>query len=321
MDLSLNNYLVGPVVSTAVVMLALWWYAYRSQSRLHDAANERSLHQGEVMTGAGIFMFVPLCLIGLVQFPLFVPLYLISVLSVLGWFDDRYDLSTKLRFAIQLLVAFCLVFSVGLNIQIGLFLFLVVALLWWINLFNFMDGANGLAGMHAFISLGFYAWVFVGASNHVSVLHFLGVAGVLVILVYLLFNVVLKKLFMGDSGSLPMALLLATMALYLIRYGQLSYLQVAVIHAVFIVDATMTLFHRLINSENITHAHSTHLYQRLIKQGWSHIKLAVVYGLITAVCCWLAYIMSLPKIPVSALFVLVYALLIGIFMKTLRVGR
>ncbi|MCX7553509.1 hypothetical protein OS175_06430 [Marinicella sp. S1101] len=319
--MSLNNPFAWPLVAASLVLLILWWYAYRSPLRVHDQATERSLHQGDALTGAGLFLFVPWSLIGLYQYPLFVPFYLVLILSLLGFWDDRRDLSFKLRLVVQLLVAVGLLFYLGFNNQIWLLLFLMVALLWWLNLFNFMDGANGLAGLHALITVGFYGWLLLEKFSQVTVFHYLFLATLLVLLVYLFFNLILRKLFMGDSGSLPMALVVAVMALYSYIYGLLSLSQIAVIHAVFIVDATMTLLQRMVNSENLTQAHATHLYQRLIKQHWSHPSVALIYASVTLACCGLAWVMSWSEISDWLLFFAVYLLLLGIFMKTYRYGR
>lgn len=321
MDLSLNNPFTWPLVTASAVLLGLWWYVYRSRLRVHDQATERSLHQGDALTGAGLFVFVPWCLVGLYQYPLFVPFYLILILSLLGFWDDRRDLSFKLRLVVQLLIAVGLLLYLGFNNQVWLLLFLLVALVWWLNLFNFMDGANGLAGVHALVCVGFYGWLLMDKFSQVTVFHYLCLATLMVLLVYLFFNMVLRKLFMGDSGSLPMALVLAVLALYAYIYDLLSLLQIAVIHAVFIVDATLTLFQRLLNAENLTQAHATHLYQRLIKQNWSHLKVTAIYGLIALVCCVLAWVMTRSEVSDWVVFFAVYLLLMGIFMKTYRYGR
>ena len=85
MDLNLNNYWFVSAVVAVVVTLLLWWYAYHSKMAVVDQQDQRSLHLGSAITGAGILMFIPFCLAGLLLYPLFVPLYVILVLSVLGF--------------------------------------------------------------------------------------------------------------------------------------------------------------------------------------------------------------------------------------------
>ena len=143
-----------------------------------------------------------------------------------------------------------------------------------------------------------------------------------VVLVFLLFNLVLKRLFMGDSGSLPLAFLLAVLAFGCMSEGLLSYHQVALIHAVFITDATLTLLMRLKAGENITQAHASHLYQRIIKANGSHATVSLGYAMITAVLCGLAW--TMPKWPIwqqMSSVVGIYLILLAVFSKTLRLGR
>lgn len=321
MDLNLNNHWFQVTAVSVIVFTLLWWYGYRSQMNFQDIENDRSLHKGNMLTGAGIFMFVPLCLIGLFLYPLFVPLYLILMISIVGILDDRFDLSFKLRLFLQALLATLILLYIKIDVSLILLMFLVFAFVWWVNLFNFMDGANGLAGIHALISLSFYALLFNSHFQHINVLHYLTMSATLVVFIYLLFNLWLKKMFMGDSGSLPLALLIGTVALYSFYYEVLNFMQIAMIHAIFIVDATMTLFNRLLKGENVAKAHATHLYQRLIKTGWTHSKVALIYGAVTLLCCLIAIVMGLPKIPVVALFMIVYVVLLVIFLKTLNIGR
>jgi UDP-N-acetylmuramyl pentapeptide phosphotransferase/UDP-N-acetylglucosamine-1-phosphate transferase len=151
----------------------------------------------------------------------------------------------------------------------------------------------------------------------------MSLASVLILTVYLIFNLWLKKLFMGDSGSLPLAWIIAVMALFAILTETLSYAHVAIIHSAFIVDATLTLLYRLKNGDNVTQAHATHLYQRWVKSGRSHFDVSGFYALITALCCLLVWL-TLDNINLMVEFValaVVYMILISVFMKSLNIGR
>jgi UDP-N-acetylmuramyl pentapeptide phosphotransferase/UDP-N-acetylglucosamine-1-phosphate transferase len=317
MGLNLNNLILITAINAVVVAVLLTWYAYGFRSALNDHSNSRSLHQGSAITGAGIFMFLPLCLSIILVFPEFVTAYLLLIMTVLGLADDRFDLSFKFRLLIQLLVmTVCLIYyQYEFNF---LMLFLLIAGIWWINLFNFMDGANGMAGLHGLVILTFYAIVF---SQHQS-LNFILTSAIAIILLYLIFNVYLKKLFMGDSGSLPMAFLLVVMAFWSIRSGWLNYIQIAIIHAVFIVDATLTLLGRIKNQENITQAHASHLYQRLIKSGQSHLTVSLVYAMVTVCLSVVAYLVDgLSTAGQVGCLIGSYFILLLIFFKTINLAR
>ena len=322
MDWSLNNPLIASSGLALGVGWLLWWYAYHSPKALLDVQQQRSLHQGQAITGAGILLFLPYCLLGLWLYPLFVPLYVVLLLSVVGWLDDRFNLSFQWRLWVQLAAAVLTLWAIQPPhewIWLGC---LVLALLWWVNLFNFMDGANGMAGLHALVSLACYGYLFSQAFAQNNVFSYLPWAGLMAVAVYLWFNLMLKKLFMGDSGSLPLAWLLAVLALYALYYDMLSVWQVAMIHAVFIVDATATLLLRVQRRENITQAHSTHLYQRLIKSGRSHGQVSGLYGLITLLCGLLVLSTQTASLHVQyAQLIVVYGLLLAIFMKFYKLER
>ncbi len=321
MGLNLNNYWWLSAVLAGLVLLMLWRYAYHSQLVIHDAQKSRSLHQGKALTAAGFLMFIPWCLFGLLLAPLFIPFYVILILCLLGFFDDRHDMSFKLRLLFQIVAALITLYAVGLTASVWLMVFLTFCLLWWINLFNFMDGANGMAALHGVVSLSFYGLLFADKFNQATIFSYMALAGVLVLGVYLVFNLWLKKLFMGDSGSLPLAWIIAVMALFALQTDSLSYAQVAVLHSVFIVDATLTLIFRLSRGENVTQAHAKHLYQRLVKSGFAHSTISWIYALITLLCCVLVWLtLDSSWVIQSVEFVAVYMILLIIFMKSLRFG-
>ena len=127
---------------------------------------------------------------------------------------------------------------------------------------------------------------------------------------------------MGDSGSLPLAMLLVVLALTALQEGLLSYWQIALIHGVFIVDATMTLIWRFFKKQHITQAHALHLYQRLIKAKYSHLTVSACYALFTVLLCCVAWFMNgLNYYLQIIIFLATYLVLMVIFMKNLSTGR
>ncbi|MEZ5472237.1 MAG: hypothetical protein R3E90_10680 [Marinicella sp.] len=317
MDLSLNNHIFLVGINTIMVAALLAWYAYGSAFTVTDVSKDRSLHHGKAVTGAGILMFVPFSLSIIAVFPDFIAAYLLLLMSLLGFFDDKFDLSFKLRLLLQALLVIACLYYYGYEPNL-LMLFLLFASIWWINLFNFMDGANGMAGFHGLVVLLFYGVVFFLSQSF----NFIISIAAAIILIYLVFNVGLKKLFMGDSGSLPLAFLLFVLALWSIQSGWLNYLQVAIIHAVFIADSTFTLLVRLKNGENITQAHASHLYQRLIKNGASHVFVSLSYATLTLFLCALALWVGSAKIITQfSTLLIIYGILLLIFIKTFKLGR
>ena len=315
---NLNNPIWLSIGTTLWVLLSLYWYAYKSHWAVIDHPGERSSHQHQALTGAGLLVFLPLCLVALWHSPQSVAVYSMLGLTLLGFADDKYDLSFQIRLAVQTGLAAVLLLSFGLFQANLLTVFLLLALLWWINLFNFMDGINGMAVFHAWVILLFSGWFYTLSLE----LGFLIQTALLLLVVFAVFNVVLKKLFMGDSGSLPLAWLLAIVALYGLVTGQLNMAQIATIHAGFIADATFTLLRRFRQREQITQAHATHLYQRLVKSGFSHASVSAVYAMLTASLCGVVWLTAgeteLTHVLVCGL---TYLLLWVIFLLTLSVKR
>ena len=89
---------------------------------------------------------------------------------------------------------------------------------------------------------------------------------------FLFFNFPPARIFMGDVGSSTLGLLAATLSLWGARDGVFPFWIALLVFSPFIVDATVTLFHRLLRGDKIWQAHKTHFYQRLVRAGWGHRK-------------------------------------------------
>jgi UDP-N-acetylmuramyl pentapeptide phosphotransferase/UDP-N-acetylglucosamine-1-phosphate transferase len=145
---------------------------------------------------------------------------------------------------------------------------LTLATGWITNLYNFMDGMDGLAGgmgVIGFAAYGLGAWqggdTMVAASS-------LAVAGS--VLGFLLFNFPPARVFMGDAGSIPLGFLAAAVGVLGWGRGLWPLWFPLVVFAPFIVDASVTLFRRALRRERLWQAHRSHYYQRLVLMGWSH---------------------------------------------------
>ena len=294
----------------------LQFYVSGGVIRLFDHANHRSLHQGEVLTGGGFFLFVPLSIVLLWQ-QLYIAAAVVFSLSLVGVIDDVKQLSARFRFLVQIAVVSVALWWLGFSLS-GWSVFFAVAFLWWLNLFNFMDGANGLVALHAMVTLSVMAWLSVLPGSFYLLVILIFVA----LLIYLYFNVLLKRLFMGDSGSLPLAFMIGLVALMGWQSGDLSLFQIAVIHAVLITDATLTLAIRYYRKERLSEAHRSHLYQRLIADNRPHTLVSSLYAVITLGCCGVAFTMQKYSLNGQFLwFIAVYTLLIGVFFHCRHIGR
>lgn len=204
----------------------------------------------------------------------------ILVLGFLGAWDDLRDLSPALRLPVQGLVALSLV-PAGLSLEslrFSLFewplpppvgaLLAVFFLLWMINLYNFMDGMDGLAGGMAVIGFSTLAGLgFLAGDVAFSLLALLVAAASAG---FLIFNFPPARIFMGDAGAPVLGFLAGSLILWGDRTALFPFWIGLLVFAPFVVDATYTLIRRLLRGEAVWRAHRSHLYQKLVLSGWSH---------------------------------------------------
>jgi len=201
---------------------------------------------------------------------------LILALGAFCYIDDRRGLSARIRFAVQFAsaVAVC---SIYVTLPWWLWPVAVIGLVWMTNLYNFMDGADGLAGGMALIGFGAYAvaaWPLAPALGAGAA----AVAGAA--LGFLIFNWPPAKLFLGDAGSIPLGFLASTMGLI----GTVAHIWAPwfpiVVFSPFIADATITLLRRVVRGERFWEAHREHYYQRMIQMDGQHKRtICLWYGL------------------------------------------
>jgi len=157
--------------------------------------------------------------------------------------------------------------------------FLIIV--WMTNLYNFMDGMDGLAGGMAVWGFGCLAYLGWRAGHEPFALLSLVTAGA--VGGFLLLNLPPAKIFMGDAGSTTLGFLAASLGLLGVRDGVFDPWVPILIFSVFICDATITLVKRMLQGKKIWMAHREHAYQRLVLAGWGHRKtLGVAHGLMCA---------------------------------------
>lgn len=294
----LFSYLLGVFVTT----LMLLFIYLKASKRFHwfDQPNEsRKIHSQAKPTSAGLIFMLPV-VVGIFMFPnlfggnSFYIGVLVIILLIMGGIDDFKPIPTRLRLiAINVFSALLLYYFFHYKSESYLLLFIyLVGLVWWLNLYNFMDGADGMAALHAIAGVCGYLVVF--SLSHFNIESEI-VALILLVLVcllaFLLFNYPSAKMFMGDSGSLAIAFCLAVFALYGISMGLFDELLVISFHLIFIVDATLTLLTRLKFKHKLTHAHNLHYFQALIVQGKSHALVSTLYFCVSILTVAIALIM------------------------------
>lgn len=299
-------------------LLSAWFASEKSPLRLWDTPNERSLHTRPTPSSGGSAILAGIVAGWLLASPglseyLWVMTALFIVASV-SFIDDLKALPPLMRLVTHLIAAAMLVTGGVMPNWDGIVAVLVVlGAAWMINLYNFMDGMDGLAGGMALFGFGFmgvagfldgnseYAtacWVIAGAA-----------AG------FLMLNFHPARLFMGDTGAASLGLLAVAMGLIGIDAGIFPLWFPLLVFSPFIVDATVTLLRRLVHGEKVWQAHCSHYYQRLVRLGWGHKRTAIVEYMLMSACGLSALAMLNHKMPFVAsglgVWAVVYLVLMG----------
>ncbi len=214
-----------------------------------------------------------------------------ATLAAISVIDDRAGLSAALRIAAHFAGATLLVLLWVQNFALTTPLsllgvgVLILAVTWMTNLYNFMDGADGLAGGMAVIGFGAYA---IAASQSLAgdAVALASMSSIIAgaALGFLCFNFPPAKVFMGDAGSIPLGFLAAAFGVHGVLSSVWPWWFPLLTFSPFIVDATVTLCKRIVRLEKIWEAHRTHYYHRLILNGWNHRRTALVYYLLMLLC-------------------------------------
>ncbi len=289
---------------------------YLKSKAIFDTPNERSNHKIPIPRGGGIAIVgsILICLIAAIshhtemmlpKLPIFIGFFILALIS---WIDDRKPLSAKIRLLVQIvIVSICIytifvgrdimgecfigLYVIGQNYQTILFqgllpfwLDIIITAfiwIWFINLFNFMDGIDGITSVETLsICIGIVIISLIGLVFYhldYSVIPIRGwetnyafyatmIAGAT--LGFMIFNWSPAKIFMGDVGSIPLGFILGWLLLEMAIYG---YWAAAIILPMYyLADSTYTLLKRLFQGKRIMEAHSEHFYQQAVRAGKSH---------------------------------------------------
>jgi glycosyltransferase WbpL len=298
-----------------------------------DTPNERSSHSLPTPHGGGIALLTAFVLglilaaslYGFPGEPLLVLTACTLALALVGVVDDLRSLSVRWRLLTYALVCLFAAASLvngasldGVFINTVLVLLGAFVMLWSLNLYNFMDGIDGIAALQAVFTLSgaaLLAWLAGHDDNYVRYCLILAAAHA----GFLVWNVPPARLFMGDAGSVPTGFLLAALALLGTVQGQLDPLCWLVLSAVFVTDASWTLAWRMITGQKFTQPHRTHAYQRLSRYWNSHLRVDLLVLAINIV--WLLPLaLAVQMWPEYKLF-LVFLAYLPLLCAMVKVGR
>lgn len=246
-----------------------------------DIPNDRSLHTRPTPRVGG-WGIVPVCVLAMLW--LAPRIWLIAVmaagLAALSQLDDRRGLPARVRFAAHLAAVVALIAVYPVAAPWWLLAGVGFMMVWLTNLYNFMDGADGLAGGMALFGFGAYAVAALTGAHPSPDIVAGGAAIAGAVLGFLLLNFHPAKLFLGDAGSIPLGFMAGALGYWGWRRGVWPIWFPAMVFSPFIADASVTLLRRLLRGEKFWQAHREHYYQRMVRSGIGHGRTAIYWYLI-----------------------------------------
>jgi len=252
---------------------------------IFDIPNIRSSHTIPTPRGGGLAIVLSwyvglfgLKYFNLIESNLFYALLSGSVLAFVSFLDDLFSIKPWIRILFQLLtVTIGIYFLNGfttlylnnfvITIPIILSVIVVIGAIWFINLYNFLDGIDGYASIEAIsIALG----MFVITKNPIFLLLIFAVLG------FLIWNWPKAKIFMGDIGSTQLGYIFVILGVYFNNNHEFNIFGWLILTSLFWVDASLTLLRRWRNKEKLSTAHKKHAYQRIVQFGFSHRKTILI---------------------------------------------
>lgn len=269
---------------------------YALKKNIIDNPNERSSHSVPTPRGGGVavvcsYLLALAVLIYSQQLTVHIGLTLMVagfVIALLGFLDDHGHINSMLRLAIHFFVAIGTVISLGGFAEVTIFngmqlgfianIIAVLFLVWLLNLYNFMDGINGIASVEAItttVSMAILYYVFnLSLNSDLLLLLAACVSG------FLLWNFPKAKIFMGDACSGFLGLTLGILALIALKENLALFCAWIICLGVFVVDATYTLIKRVLNGHKMYDAHRSHSYQILSRRWGSHTPVTLIVAAI-----------------------------------------
>lgn len=314
------------------------YVVFAEKVKILDYPNERSAHKNPIPRGAGISFYLSFNIIlafllwqERISLQYAFPLMMGgAVVVVLGYWDDLSSISALIRLFVHFLAS-VFIFSLLSNgfsehVDISFLpswpwlttIFCILFIMWFINLYNFMDGSDGLAA-----SMG------IVGSILIAVISFLqgnpNLALIYIVLAYaiggfLMLNWTPAQVFMGDAGAYFLGYVFGSLALITKLYYSSSLYVHLIIFGFFIVDATWTLIRRAVRGEKLYLGHRTHAFQKLISNGWGAGRVLTFYILGTILWLFPVSLFCIHWHDYSFMFLVIAYIPVFYFVLKVRAG-
>ena len=281
---------------------------YALAASLIDIPNARSSHQLPTPRGGGLSIVI-VFLLGLLSLfcldlvtasVLWALLGAGSIVAITGFLDDHGHIAARWRLLVHFSAASWGLYCLGglpvlilavpgfdfVALELGWLgqLLAVLYLVWLLNLYNFMDGIDGLASIEA-ITVSLAAALLYVLQAEVSALWIAPVLLAVTVCGFLVWNFPPAKIFMGDAGSGFLGIVLGLLSIQAAWLDSSFFWSWLILLAVFITDATWTLFGRLLRGDKVYQAHCSHAYQYAARCYGSHKKVSLAVAVINII--WL----------------------------------
>ncbi|TGL47120.1 glycosyltransferase family 4 protein [Leptospira meyeri] len=333
------TFLPLTIAILAIISLILHTFYVYSRFGVKDVPNERSLHDVVTKKSGGMF-FIPLFLLTslfLVFYPedgfllspkedfsqtfdIYLLLAGVFIFCILGFVDDLYHLSPKLRLFLELSVV--AVFLIWTNPEVTYFgmitipkpvqvIILTIFLVFAVNLVNFMDGMDWY--LVTTLSLSFFSLVtiapqFFGIGNsgyHFYTILFVSMFG------FIFYNFPRAKLFMGDSGSLALGFFVMTLPLFVGKWGKSNSSVWDASHYFYLfpyfwLDGVFILTKRFFQKKHLFSAHREHLYQRITETKLGKIGSLCIFSILNFTVVCIHFVLKTYLVPNIMILLIVF---------------
>ena len=250
-----------------------------------DKPHHQSSHVGVVIRGGGVIFYVAYLLWFIIsgyQYPMiFAGL---SIMAVTSFADDIHSISPKIRLVLQFAAMMVMLYETHVfSLQLQQMLLLSVACVGAINIYNFMDGINGMTGGYSLIVL--LALLYVNNYQLLFIDKNLLIYVIIADVFFCVFNFRgHARCFAGDVGSLSMGFIVIFLLLKLVFCA--AHMHWIAFIAVYLVDGGLTITHRIMLKENLLKPHKKHAYQIMANElKMPHLKVSLIYMGLQAICC------------------------------------
>lgn len=311
-----KTYLIIVIVLFAAELI---YFRIADKYNIIDKPNERSSHKTIVLRGGGIIFTIGLW-IWSVMYGFQYPWMLAGVTLAAGisFVDDIHSLPDSLRLVAQFTAMFLVLYEIGL-LHWDMWYIIPIALIVAVagtNIFNFMDGINGITGGYSLVIL---FPLFLLNEKYEFMEGSMLVVVIMSVLVFCLFNFRMKaKCFAGDVGSVGMAMILVfCIGRLMMVTGDVTWI---VLYLVYGADGMMTIFHRIMLHENLGEAHRKHAYQLMANElKMPHVVVSGIYMALQLVISLIAIYVIPDTIVAHWVYLVTIAALAGLayilFMK------